>query len=75
MNARLTTGEVINLPKDCTCITHDGPHWLHMDALHKRMNDALLDSGRVRGYLDNEIRRLDAKATHMMHLRIVELLP
>lgn len=29
IRAELVTGEVIELPNDCGCITHDGPHWLH----------------------------------------------
>ena len=26
----------------CNCLTHEGPHWLHMDALYKAKNHALL---------------------------------
>lgn len=32
MKARLKTGEIIELEKDCSCLPeiHEGPHWLHM---------------------------------------------
>ena len=26
----------------CNCLTHEGPHWLHMDALYKAKNHELL---------------------------------
>jgi hypothetical protein len=29
--------------KDCDCITHDGPHWRHMDAIRKAQNCELLE--------------------------------
>lgn len=30
--------------KQCVCVTHDGPHWLHMDELDRERNRAMLDS-------------------------------
>lgn len=30
MKAVLTTGETVALPRDCTCINHKTPHWVHM---------------------------------------------
>jgi hypothetical protein len=30
MKVRLTDGSVVDLPKDCNCVTHEGPHALHM---------------------------------------------
>lgn len=29
--------------KDCGCMTHEGPHWQHMDAIWKEKNHALLE--------------------------------
>lgn len=29
--------------KDCQCLTHDGPHWLHMDFLDRERNLAYLE--------------------------------
>jgi hypothetical protein len=44
MKARLTTGEVVELEKDCTCLDeiHTGPHWLHMDDFDFRRNADLV---------------------------------
>lgn len=39
MKAQLADGTVIELAKDCDCITHAGPHWLYADALAKAEND------------------------------------
>ena len=38
MRAELESGKIIDLVRDCECITHDGPHWLHMDQLSKQRN-------------------------------------
>ena len=70
MKAILTTGNTIELIKNCGCVTHDGPHWLHMDVLTHRMNSELLENGFVNGLLDNEMRRLDEKARNMARLNI-----
>lgn len=32
---------------DCGCLTHDGPHWRHMDALWAARNRALLERART----------------------------
>lgn len=48
--------------RDCDCITHDGPHWLHMNLVVQRLNLALLEQvGTVLGlyaYGQEEARRL-----------------
>jgi hypothetical protein len=33
INAMLADGRVVELSRDCDCLTHDGPHWLHTDTL------------------------------------------
>jgi hypothetical protein len=40
IQARLTTGEIVELPKDCGCLDEIdvGPHWLHMDAYLRQKN-------------------------------------
>lgn len=34
--------------KDCRCVTHDGPHWLHMDEMERGQASALLARVRER---------------------------
>lgn len=34
--------EPFDLTKDCGCVTHGGPHWLHTDRLWRERNRALL---------------------------------
>ena len=29
--------------KDCTCICHDGPHWLHEDIVRRTLNLKILE--------------------------------
>lgn len=73
MRARLTTGEVVSLEKDCDCLPqfHDGPHWLYNDDLWKARNQRLLDAGNVRGFLQEDIVRLREKA-YQLHCRSIE---
>ncbi|MGE5584433.1 MAG: hypothetical protein ACM309_02685 [Bacillota bacterium] len=36
------------LAKECDCVTHDGPHWLHMDRLwHKKNRQLLQEANRL----------------------------
>lgn len=65
MKARLKTGKVITLEKDCDCITHTGPHWLYMDELERELcgTDARA-----------QIARLDRKLAKMKELDIAELI-
>lgn len=44
MKAKLTSGEVIELTKDCSCQTHDGPHWIHMDDFKRSRNEEMIES-------------------------------
>jgi hypothetical protein len=78
--ARLKTGEVIVLKKDCECVIHDGPHWLHMDDLDKRLNAPLRaramqgESLAFHAYAEAELRRLDEKRRNMERQHIVEII-
>ena len=51
--------------KDCDCMTHEGLHWLHMDRLWHDKNRALLDSGNLAGFLQEEIARLKEKTRNL----------
>ncbi len=46
MMAKLNDGSVVELPKDCDCITHEGPHWLHANDLWRGRNRSLMDNAR-----------------------------
>lgn len=37
MRAELTSGEVVPLAKECGCMTHHEPHWVHMWHLDRDM--------------------------------------
>lgn len=41
MKARLMTGEVVQLTKDCDCTHHEGPHWVYVDICWHRENSRL----------------------------------
>lgn len=55
IRARLTTGEVVELARDCSCVIHDGPHWLHMDDVDKSLNRRLRDRDRPEGEMRENI--------------------
>ncbi len=88
-HARLTDGSVVELVKDCGCVTHEGPCWLHMDHLMRAQNRRLLASlqaqaaGRTNpgswavlcdAYMRDEMARLREKRQEMERRGIVELL-
>jgi hypothetical protein len=88
-HARLTDGSVVRLVKDCGCLTHEGPCWLHMDHLDRLRNRRLLrslqaqaagptDVGRwavlCDAYMRDEMARLREKRLEMERRGIVELL-
>jgi hypothetical protein len=81
VKARLTDGSLIELVKDCDCLTHEGPHWLHMDALARRINQPLFDRAAtgapmaVAALATEEIARLRLKRYEMKSRRIAQLLP
>lgn len=81
MKARLTDGSVVELVKDCGCVIHEGPHWLHMDEVSKRLNQPLrekaLTGSQLAAYAlaTEEIARLREKRYQMESRRIAQLLP
>ena len=75
MRARLTSGEVVTLPKDCACRTHEGPHWLYLDEWERTEASRALKAQDLFEHIFIEQARLQAKAWHMQHQGIVELIP
>lgn len=83
MKAKTTTGQIIELPKECGCMDsiHTGPHWLHMDDYDKAENKSNLEAARQSGNValfnhacQAEQRRLQAKLATMERLGIVEII-
>jgi hypothetical protein len=81
VRARLQSGEIVELEKDCHCIIHDGPHWLHMDDVDKSLAAPLRERAlrgesmmAIRAYAQTEQRRLAAKLREMETRNIAEIL-
>lgn len=67
---QLTDGQVVDAPQDCGCVHHTGPHWLHMDAVHKAANLAALN--RMGGPANATARRRFAEL-ELVRLRLKRL--
>jgi hypothetical protein len=80
---------VVELVKDCGCVTHEGPCWLHYDHLIRTQNRRLLASLQAQAagptdvgmwavlcdaYMREEMVRLREKRQEMERQGIVELL-
>lgn len=81
IRARLQNGETVPLEKDCGCVIHDGPHWLHMDDVDERLNRPLRERAMrgesmvvIQAYAQAELRRLREKGREMARRNIVEIL-
>ncbi len=76
MKARLENGSIVTLEKDCSCIDHEGPHWLHSDHLFHQLNLQLLGPGQLqtKAFAIEEQARLTRKLSIMKAKRIAELL-
>ena len=83
IKARLTSGEIVELVKDCDCHEdlHIGPHWLHMNDFDRSQNEQMLcdaraDNNRVlyRHAALMEIARLNEKGAYLMRLNIAEII-
>jgi hypothetical protein len=65
------------LPKDCGCQTHTGPHWLHMDAITHEQNRKFLaqaKQGNIRAgftFVTVEQQRLEQKAREMESMGLI----
>jgi hypothetical protein len=60
MKAELTSGEIVTLSKECGCITHHEPHWVHMWRMERDMTLKRIDEylGRMQAI---EERAVDGK--------------
>ena len=74
MKAKNTSGEIIDLPKDCDCLSHDGPHWIHFDALWKQSNEQVREKGNTTGFAVEEGARLRQMIWEMEKRGIDEVL-
>ncbi len=74
IKAKLTTGEIIELVKDCDCVTHNGPHWLHTNDLWKERNRKLLEADSYYGHINEEIARLNDKEYELVSRGIEEII-
>ena len=77
MKARLANGQIITLEKDCGCIIHEGPHWLHMDEVSRKLNYQILErGGQFAGiaFAREERVRLQNKERNMTTRNIVEII-
>lgn len=77
MQARLKDGSIVDLHKDCSCVTHEGPHWIHADDLYHQANQMLLNvCTRLAsaGFAIEEQVRLQRKLQIMNAKGIVEIL-
>lgn len=77
MKLRLTGGAVVVAVKDCECVTHEGPHWIHMDALWHERNRELLKKGSylaLLGFTKEEAARLKQKQHDMASYHVSEIL-
>jgi len=75
MRARLSSGQVVTLEKDCTCLTHEGPHWAYVDERERAEAARALKAREIFEHIFIEQARLQAKAWNMNRHGIVELLP
>ena len=75
MRARLNSGQVVTLEKDCTCLAHEDPHWLYVDERERAEASRALKAREVFEHIFIEQARLQAKVWNMNRHGIVELIP
>lgn len=77
MKARLRSGEVVTLKKECECICHNDPHWVYMDRLDRSRNRKILEDGTYLaavGFAQEDLIRVREKLRQMEARGIVELI-
>jgi len=77
MKAELENGTIVDLEKECGCITHEGPHWIHMDKMDRERNKKLLMIGgdlATRGFLIEDLERVKQKRRNMELRKIRRLI-
>lgn len=84
MKAELASGEIVTLPKDCNCVTHNDPHWTYMDRLSRKLNrsnvyeaDGTMKRSlfALHGFAIEEEARCAQKIRDMRSRGIVRLIP
>ena len=69
-------GNTIPLEKECDCIIHDDPHWIHMDRLKRHLNKKYLENptdSNMRALSILESARLSEKEFHFNRLGITQI--
>lgn len=86
VRAELESGEIVELAKDCDCLDelHEGPHWLHMNGVDRKLNAKIGErltgypslGERLAGYAfaQAEIRRLKQLEQEMRQRNIVRII-
>lgn len=76
MKFLMIDGTMREATKDCECLTHVGPHWVYMDNFWLVRNKMLLAGGThlaIRGFITEELARLQAKSHTMQYLGIEQI--
>lgn len=76
---KLKDGSIVTAEKDCDCIAHDGPCWLHYDQLLEKMNKKYFNPEKptaqgFRALAIEESMRLRDKLWEMECRGIVEII-
>jgi hypothetical protein len=77
MKFRMFDGSVVDAVKDCECVTHTVPHWVHMDNINRMLNDRLLEGGSFLGtigFAKEEGARLSVKLFELKSRGIIEII-
>ena len=72
VKAKLEDNSIIDLPKDCDCVIHDGPHWVYMDCLERLKIKENIKKGHPD--VHSEMRRIERKERMMNGQKIIELI-
>ncbi len=70
-------GRTIPLEKECDCIIHEEPHWIHMDSLKHKLNQKYLEKPtqlNMQALSILESARLKEKEFHFNRLGIAQIM-
>lgn len=70
-------GSVVDAVKDCDCVTHTVPHWVHMDNIDCMLNDRLLEGCSFLGtisFAKEEGARLSVKLFELKSRGVIEII-
>lgn len=77
MKFRMFDGSIVDAVKDCECVTHTVPHWVHMDNIDHILNARLLEGGSFLGtigFAKEEGARLRVKLFELKSRGIAEII-